>query len=751
MSKIKLTIKKKVINLDPKKLHCDIDTIASKLQNIHITTNAILEDIIAKYINHGLSLPDILKLEAPTNKTLQREISELYSHYVINNLDDIPINKQALETFSNDDTSISSISSISSTLEEDIDEPLEEIDNLTTKQKQLRETIQEQYISNSIEELTSWNRVLIKAPTGFGKTVILYKVIDILKCEITVILTPRRQLNKQTIEDKYKQYLTNPGKWDFHNFSPDSSQSVQVKKDNLKKFINESRASGKKMIILACYQESSSKLLEYFEKWHLQISLCICDEAHTIASWSYLSNDFQRTFFGVGDPSNPDDSSKVISKYIFTTATPTIEMTSRPQIWGSTIEHIQVYDLINTDILCNFDILVKQCSDKNRIPDIAKITMKTMKRYKKHKCITYCNNINNALIVYAQFKLKYPDKKIFIYVSNKSINQKTFDNFEGFPEFANVRWNKDDASIDKFKECKEPAIVITVRMLGYGFDNLFIDLIVFADARDGEAEIRQILGRGLRNNPELYPGKLLHVILPITKTELLDVAAASDAAEDSRTRLSDFNNVKRFLQFIVSECGKDIINGRIVDRVLLDKKESSDASASASAGADDDVDICAGDDSSNAEEEDSEETGKKKKLKKYEGDLIPLEICHELSTNLYGTYTRFLGFLRQKRVFDEASYNDVREAEGAPDWIPILGEVRKKFKKFCFLDIHARENAGYYETLEECERAYEIAEKKVLNDDEDALEYNAEEMTKTILAKDKKIPKNMKYYYPSMK
>lgn len=757
----KFAIKKKVIQLDRDKLQCDLDTITSKLQNKSITANTILEeDIIAKYINRGLTLPEILKLEAPTNKTLQKEITELYSHYVINNLDDIPINKQVLETekLSNDD-----ISSTSSNLEEaeeveaeselDAEEceeeeesdSLEEPENLTTKQKQYRERIQTEYTSNGIEELRKYYRLLLKAPTGFGKTVILYKIINILKNEITVILTPRRQLNKQTIEDKYRQYLDNPEEWDFHNFSPDSSQSAEVKKIRLKKFIDSSRASGKKMIILACYQESSAKLLEYFEKWHLQIGLCICDEAHTIASWANLANNFQRKFLGLSDSGN------LIGKYIFATATPSAEMTSRPEIWGKTIEYVQVYDLINNGILCNFDILVKQCSDKNKIPDIAKITMKTMKKHKKHKCITYCNNIYNALIVYGQFKLKYPDKKIFIYVSNKRINQKTFDNFEGHPEFAKVRWNKDDASIDKFKTCKEPAIVITVRMLGYGFDNVFIDLIVFADVRDGEAEIRQILGRGLRNNPEVYPGKLLHVILPITKTELLD-DAASDAAEGeeaSRIRFSEFSNVKRFLQFIVSECGKDIINGRIVDRIQLDKKKKESSSASGD-------DACPEDDSSSAEEEDEEEPGEKKKKyrSKYDGDVIPLEICHELSTNLYGTYTRFLGFLRQKKVFNEASYNGVREAEGTPDWFPILGEVRKKFKKFCFLDIHAPENAGYYETLEECNEAYETIKQDTITELGGMVKVKKmlkstfeRKLEENITARDSKIPSNKYLFY----
>lgn len=716
------------LKLDASKLKCDVDMLVSKISSCSIDES--LRDCISSYIKKGLTLAEIIHLEAPTNKSLQLEITKAYGDFVISNLPDIPINQDAITASAIDDSMIKEAMDWDMDFDGDgcgdIDSDEKQLANLTSEQMEFRDIIQLKYISSTFELLsdsTSSKRVLLKAPTGFGKTVILYKIIDRMGCNITVIFTPRRQLNNQTIEDKYKQHLANPEEWEFYNFSPDTNITARGKQTALEKFIATSTKNNKKMIILACYQ-SSAKLLEQFKKLDIPINLCICDEAHIIAKWGYLATDAHRELL----------SNKCIRRFIFATATPPNDMITRSEIWGTLVEHVQIYELINKGLLCPFEVLLKSCSYKNKVMDVAKIVMKTMRKYHKRKGIVYCSNITNALAVYANFKLKYPGENIFIYVSDKRISQKTFDNFEGHPEYKNVIWNSKDASIREFNKCKKPAIVITVRMLGYGYDNVDIDLLAFADGRDGEAEIRQILGRGLRNNPVLYPNKVLHVIMPITKERLLD-----EMEDGEKVRQIEYRNLKRFLEFIVSECGKDIINGRIVSRQENQNKvdEENESSSNESDSSD--------------EEGDLDVKKKKKKLGKYDGDEIPLEICQELSTNLYGTYSRFLGFLRLKHVFDEASYNQMREDEGSSDWIPVLGEVRKKFKKFCFLDIKAPENSKYYETWEECDEAYHIAEKQVLDEDEDALEYNSGDMTNAIMKKNKKIPSNMKYYYPPRK
>ena len=733
---IKLKTRNQSIHLEQDRLKCDTETIINKMANF--TVNDILVEIISKYIKKGLPLAEILYLEAPTNKNLQIEITKIYGEYILTNLQDIPINQNTIESSQCDILDQESI--IENSSDESIE--LEQNIQLNSEQEEFRDTIQLKYISSCIEILdsSSSKRVLLKAPTGFGKTVILYKIMDKLACNINVILTPRRQLNIQSIEHKYHHHLTKPEDWTFHNFSPDSNITAYSKKHSLTKFITASKSNNKKMIILACYQESSAKLLDYFTTAGITIDLCICDEAHTIANWGYLENERQRVFLGASiDSSDGSGSSNRINRYIFATATPSNDMITRPEIWGRLVEHVQIYELINKGLLCPFEVLIKSCSHKNKIIDVAKIVMKTMNKYNKRKGIVYCNNITNALIVYANFKLKYPDANIFIYVSDRHISQKTFDNFLEYPEFKNVIWNPSNASISEFNKCKKPAIVITVRMLGYGYDNVNIDLLAFADARDGEAEIRQILGRGLRNDltRKIYPDKLLHVIIPITKKELLD-----ENNDVSRLRRQcEYKNLKRFLEFIVTECGKDIINGRIISRLeghVVPEDEPINGITSNSG------------DESRKDEEDTT-SKKKKKTNKYDGDEIPLEICRELSTNLYGTYTRFLGFLRQKHVFDEASYNQMREDEGSPDWIPVLGEVRKKFKKFCFLDIKSPENSEYYQTWEECYEAYDTCIKMISQEYGSVARLKKKktesQINKKILEMDARIPSNMDLFY----
>ena len=62
-----------------------------------------------------------------------------------------------------------------------------------------RNDIQKKYIEDSLEELKNNNRIILKAPTGFGKTVLIYKLINELLPNIILWCTPRRNLNIQAI------------------------------------------------------------------------------------------------------------------------------------------------------------------------------------------------------------------------------------------------------------------------------------------------------------------------------------------------------------------------------------------------------------------------------------------------------------------------------------------------------------------------------------------------------------------------
>ncbi len=107
-------------------------------------------------------------------------------------------------------------------------------DNLN-KDLDQRNIIQNEYVDDAIYYLKQNNKVLIKAPTGFGKTHIMYKIISILQPNNILIFTPRILLNKQIVEDKYISQYINDYKI-YHNSD--------------EKFINNEH----KKIVTACYQ-----------------------------------------------------------------------------------------------------------------------------------------------------------------------------------------------------------------------------------------------------------------------------------------------------------------------------------------------------------------------------------------------------------------------------------------------------------------------------------------------------------------
>jgi primosomal protein N' len=69
-----------------------------------------------------------------------------------------------------------------------------------------REMKQTEYMNEIKTQLELSKKCFIKAPTGFGKTVLYYKTISKLGCKKILILTPRKMLNKQIVESKYTKY-----------------------------------------------------------------------------------------------------------------------------------------------------------------------------------------------------------------------------------------------------------------------------------------------------------------------------------------------------------------------------------------------------------------------------------------------------------------------------------------------------------------------------------------------------------------
>jgi len=372
----------------------------------------------------------------------------------------------------------------------------------------LRIFYQDLYVKEIIKNLKESKKVFIKAPTGFGKTHLYYKIIKELKLNKILFLTPRRALNKQITENKYSSYIAN----DNYKFSH-YSDCININKNA---FIKK-HSKLNKFIITSCYQ-SNSKLFTLIKEHKIIFDIIIFDEAHFITNWNKKDEENINKFMNAN-----------ITKYrLFGSATPTEDIENNKNIYGSIIEKVKVHELINNEILCDIETIIKKLDNKKReYHNLKDLIINTMTKHNKKKGIIYVNNCNNAnklqKLMNTQSKIKS-----YIYVSN---NDDEFD--------------KCEKDIINFENNENPCIIIAVGKISYGYDNDFIDFICLGDARQSCIDIRQIIGRGLRWNKLTYPNKLLHLLIPLYKDEF-------DNYPKNET-------LKNYLDYIIGECDKDII------------------------------------------------------------------------------------------------------------------------------------------------------------------------------------------------
>ena len=510
-----------------------------------------------------------------------------------------------------------------------------------------RKEKQDEYLRDVLINLEKSNKVFIKAPTGFGKTHLYYQIIKALRLNKILFLTPRRQLNIQLLESKYIDKYLDVNNYDIVHFSHN-----KVITNNGKYPIKNYELNNDNYIVTCCYQ-SYNKLIKH----NIYFDIIIYDEAHYISNWSNFDK----------------------CKYkVFASATPTEYIELNNNIFGDIVEKVKVYELINNEILCNIITLVKKLdSCKKEYHDLKNLIIDSMKKFNKKKGIIYVNNTNNAKILYDIMKKEI---NTYIYVSK---------NIDVDSEL--------DKDIYEFESNKNPCIIIVVGKISYGYDNPLIDFICFGDPRQSDIDIRQILGRGLRWNKKLYPNKQLHVLVPLYKDEF---------------GLYQTNeSLKNYLNYIIGECGQDIIfnnntgnNNCIIKNMSLQNNNDNI----------------------------------------YEGEIIPFEILKDYSTNFYNMYSNFIRLLKNNKVYDENKYNEFKKI--MPD-IPDLCNLQNKYKKFNFQCIHPDANK-YYSDKKQALEAIKIAENKLMNKYDDYHEFLQNEKNNLIKKLNQLIPLyNLDLYY----
>lgn len=299
---------------------------------------------------------------------------------------------------------------------------------------------------------------------------------------------------------------------------------------------------------------------------------------------------------------------------------------------------------------------------------------------------------------------KYNKKKGIIYVNNSDNAINLYNLLKTQTKIHVYIYITNDNSIDdennkdisNFEKNKEPSIIIAIGKISYGYDNEFIDFICLGDPRQSDTDIRQIVGRGLRWNKKLYPNKLLHLLIPLYKDEF--------------NKCSTNETLKNYLNYIIGECDKDIIvkdNGK--------------------------YGIC-------------NNNNKTTNTNDYEGDNVLSEILREYCTTMYNKFTQFQKFLKNNNVYDEETYNDFIKNH---DWMPVLGEIQKRYPKFCFKHIHPN-NTYYYSTKQMALDAYKNAEFELSigPDKEKYKKINKQQKMKGVCDIDNKIPNmNFNLYY----
>jgi superfamily II DNA or RNA helicase len=529
--------------------------------------------------------------------------------------------------------------------------------NRQLKENRLRDRLQELYLIEIINNLNRYKKVFMKAPTGFGKTHIYYKTIMRMKLNRILFLTPRLLLNQQIVEDKYSSYIKDEN-YEIIHFSNLNNLN---KEDEIKRL-----SEYEKYIITSCYQ-SGNRLLEYIKKYGIYFDLIIFDEAHFITSGT------------IGNISEFLSNDDICNYRILGSATPTEDIESQPLIYGKIIEKVKVYELITQEILCNIQTIIKQLDEKkSEYHNLKDLIIESMIKYNKKKGIIYVNDCKNAENLYKL--LQNQDKiNVYIYIS-KNIEVE----------------NENDTDIKIFENDIKQSIIISVGKIGYGYDNANIDFLVLADPRQSDIDIRQIIGRGLRWNKNIYPNKVLHLLVPLYKDEFGYIKN---------------EHLKKYLDYIIGECGQDIIFKSNRNVIIGNQKQID------------------------------------KDGENYDGDTIPIEILNEYCTTGYNKYTNFLKFLKSNKIYDEITYNKFRENHS---WLVSLGDIQKKYPKFCFRHIHPN-NINYYWNKKEALEAYKINDNKLIIElgKEKYRKLNPVHKLNKISELDNKIPNiNFDLYYP---
>ena len=388
-------------------------------------------------------------------------------------------------------------------------------------------------INKSLNSFKINNSAYISLPTGGGKSVISYKILNELNKDFEIltiiILTPRINICRQNIKDKYLKLLSNTYK--IYN------------KDNLDKIKN-----NENNIISACIN-SHKKIVETIKNFNLRNIIIWFDEAHYgIENWFEDKNNEYKMFLL--------ENKEYIKYRLFTSASPNKDIVIDYKCnCGEFINPYNARYLIDNGYLCDLKVGIYKDKIEDNISTDSHVNLIINNFENKNNGLCFCNSCDNALELFLKhlelYKKDNNISKPYLLLNSEKIKEYHKDN-----KISKIDPNL--LKIDCFEE--DGGIAYVVKMYSMGYDNPKIDFIYFKDPKLSYKDIIQSIGRGLRP----YAEKITNIYIPVYIND--------------KDEANSFNNIKEVIKYLLIDLELNMKNINIFNKTtkkkLIDFKSS---------------------------------------------------------------------------------------------------------------------------------------------------------------------------------
>jgi len=347
-------------------------------------------------------------------------------------------------------------------IEEVNPDEIEKINNYSIKKKEeikLR-PYQNEIINYILNNFKLNDRIFLELATGAGKTTIAYSIINEIKPDLTIILSPRTNIREQNKNYKFK------------------SNSLIIESLCIQSYLK------------------AYEIIKTSDKSNIFIWF---DEAHwALEDWCY-SKDAIKEFLL---------KNKKVKYRLFTSASPNKDIIVENKLtFGELYFPITMKELMDQGFLCkieieifDFELLKEELTKTNYI----KFMCKTFENHNKNYGFSFHTCCNNAYELYKIHLKEYDLKKT---------------NIEPYL-LVNEDYRKEEKrnrTIEGFEKSKK-ALGYVVGKYTIGYDNAKIDILFFSDDKQSYKDNNQAIGRGTR----IFENKKLHIIIPTNYNNDID-------------------------------------------------------------------------------------------------------------------------------------------------------------------------------------------------------------------------------------